>query len=143
MTALQECYRIAEQENIAVDHFALSKRASLSIMEDDGTCFIAIDPSRIIDEAAERTILAHELGHCITGAFYNRYSNYDCRKHHENRADKWAIKKLISAGALDTAISEGYTELWELAEHFGVTEEFIRKAVCYYVHGNLAAELYF
>ena len=31
----------------------------------------------------------------------------------------------------------------ELAEHFQVSEEFIRKAVCLYTHGNLAAELYF
>ena len=44
---------------------------------------------------------------------------------------------------LDAAIAGGCTELWELAERFGVTEEFIKKAVCYYVHGNVAAELYF
>ena len=29
------------------------------------------------------------------------------------------------------------------AERFEVTEDFIKKAVCYYVHGNVAAELYF
>lgn len=143
MTALQECYRIAEQENIAVDRFPLSKRTALSIMEEDGTCFIALDPARITGETEERTILAHELGHCITGAFYNRYSNYDCRQRHENRADKWAVKKLIPVDELDDAVAKGCTELWELAEKFDVTEEFIRKAVCYYVHGNLAAELYF
>jgi hypothetical protein len=39
--------------------------------------------------------------------------------------------------------TDGYTEFWELAERFGVTEEFAKKAVCYYVHGNLASELYF
>ena len=44
---------------------------------------------------------------------------------------------------LDNAIAEGCTEVWELADRFGVTEEFIRKTVCYYVHGNMAAELYF
>ena len=30
-----------------------------------------------------------------------------------------------------------------LADRFGVTEDFIKKAVCYYVHGNVATELYF
>ena len=30
-----------------------------------------------------------------------------------------------------------------LAEYFGVTEDFRRKAVCWYTYGNLAAELYF
>ena len=30
-----------------------------------------------------------------------------------------------------------------LAERFGVTEQFMKKAVCLYVHGNPSAELYF
>lgn len=143
MISLEKCYQIAEKENILVDHFPLSKRAALSIMDTDGSCFIAIDPGKICSETDERTVLSHELGHCITGAFYNQYSNYDCRQRHENRADKWAIKKLIPVSALDDAVAEGCTELWELADRFGVTEDFIKKSVCYYVHGNLAAELYF
>ena len=143
MKTLQEFYHIADQENIVVDHFALSKREALSIMDLDGECFIAIDPQRLSGETDERNKLAHELGHCITGSFYNQYSDYDCRQHHENRADKWAIKNLIPVEELDDAVAGGFTEIWELAEHFGVTEEFIRKTVCYYVHGNMAAELYF
>ena len=31
----------------------------------------------------------------------------------------------------------------ELAEKFGVPEPFMRKAVCYYVHGSMATELHF
>ena len=45
--------------------------------------------------------------------------------------------------ALDDAIADGCCEIWELADRFGVTEDFIRKALCLYVHGNVAAELYF
>lgn len=143
MKSLQEFYHIARQENIVVDHFALSKREAMSIMDLDGECFVAIDPQRISGEMDERNKLAHELGHCITGSFYNQYSDYDCRQRHENRADKWAVQKLIPVDDLDDAIADGYTELWELAERFGVTEQFMKKAVCYYVHGNLATELYF
>ena len=143
MKSLQTFYHIAKQENIVVDHFALSKREALSIMDLDGECFIAIDPQRITSEADERNKLAHELGHCITGAFYNEYSNYDCRQYHENRADKWAIGQLIPAEDLDDAVADGCTEIWELAERFSVPEEFIKKAVCYHVHGNVATELYF
>lgn len=29
-----------------------------------------------------------------------------------------------------------------LADRFGVTEAFMRKAVCWYAHGNLAVEMY-
>lgn len=143
MKTLQEFYHIAQQENIVVDHFALSKREALSIMDPDGECFVALDPNRISSETDERNKLAHELGHCITGAFYNEYSNYDCRQYHENRADKWAIRELIPVEELDDAVAKGRTEIWELAEHFGVSEEFVKKTVCYYVHGNVATELYF
>lgn len=143
MKTLQQIYRIADQENIVVDRFALSSREALSLMDSDGACFIAINPSKIQNEADERTKLAHELGHCLTGAFYNGYSNFDCRQKHENRADKWAVLHLISADALDDAVASGHTEIWDLAEFFGVTEPFMRKALCYHIHGNLATELYF
>lgn len=143
MKTLQEIYHIADQKNIVVDRLALSHREALSIMDGDGDCFIVIDPRRILSDIDERSKLAHELGHCVTGAFYNQYSNYDCRQRHENRADKWAVKQLIPVDQLDDAIAAGYTEIWELADYFGVTEDLARKAVCYYVHGNLATELYF
>ena len=44
---------------------------------------------------------------------------------------------------LDDAIASGHTDLWDLADYFGVTESFLKKALCLYVHGNLATELYF
>ena len=62
---------------------------------------------------------------------------------HENRADKWAIRRLIPVAALDDAIASGHTDLWDLADYFGVTDSFLKKTLCLYVHGNLATELYF
>ena len=114
----------------------------MSIEAESGACYIGIDYSKIETETDERVHLSHELGHCVTGSFYNRYAKMDIRKKHENRADKWAIRKLIPVEKLDTAVAEGHTELWDLADYFGVTEDFIKKAVCYYVHGNLAVESY-
>lgn len=143
MRSLQEIYHKADQENIVVDRFALSKREALSIMDEDGSCYIAIDPGKIVDESDERTKLSHEVGHCVTGAFYNQYSKYDCRRRHENRADKWAIHYLIDVDDLDQAVADGCVELWQLAERFEVTEQFMKKAICFYTYGNVAAELYF
>ena len=40
-------------------------------------------------------------------------------------------------------MAAGHTEIWDLADHFGVTEGFMRKVICYYTYGNLATELYF
>ena len=136
-------YDLAEQENIEVIRFPMAITGSMSVMDDNGACYIGMDDAVRDGGIQERVHLIHELGHCVTGSFYNRYAAIDSRQRHENRADKWAVKKLIPVEALDDAIAEGCTEVWELAERFGVTEEFVRKAVCYHVHGNLAAELYF
>lgn len=112
-------------------------------LEADEKCYIGIDRKQLQNDADERTHLAHEIGHCITGSFYSRHTAVDSRQRHENRADKWAVRRLISESDLDTAVADGHTELWDLAEHFGVTEDLIKKAVCLYTHGNIAAELYF
>lgn len=143
MTTLSKLYQIASQEHIEVDCFDLGKREALSLMDETGQCYIAIDPFRLLSTQDETLKLAHELGHCLTGSFYNIHATVDSRRKHENTADKWAVTQLITAEALDEAVAEGYTEIWELAEHFDVTEEFMRKAVCYHVHGNVAVELYF
>ena len=139
----QALYDIARQQHIEVLPFPLPENGSMSVMREDGACFVGMDPSVCDGGAQERGHLSHELGHCITGSFYNIYAAIDYRRRHENRADKWAISTLIPVDDLDDAVAQGCTEAWELAERFGVTEEFIRKAVCYYVHGNLATELYF
>lgn len=143
MTQLPELYDLAQKQNIEVIQYPMEKNGSMSLMEPDGSCYIGMD-GRVLDGGTqERMHLGHELGHCITGSFYNIYATVDSRQRHENQADKWAIHALLPVEALDDAIAQGYTELWELAEFFGVTESFVRKAVCLYVHGNLATELYF
>ena len=47
---------------------------------------------------------------------------------HEYTADKWAVQQLMPADELLSAVSEGYTEAWQLADYFGVTEDFVHKA---------------
>ena len=136
-------YDFANQQNIEVISFPMTEIDSMSLMTEGGACYIGMDPRIQNGGPQERVHLSHELGHCITGSFYNRYAAIDHRQKHENKADKWAIQNLIPVEELDDAVANGYTELWELAERFGVTEEFARKAVCYYVHGNVATELYF
>lgn len=140
---LQHLYEIASQQNIEVHTFPMEKTGSMSVMTDSGACFVGMD-QRILDGgAAERVHLSHELGHCVTGSFYNIYATADSRRRHENRADKWAIRKLVPEQALNDALAHGCRSLWALAELFDVTEDFMRKAICLYFHGNLATEQYF
>ena len=140
---IQDLYDIAHEQNIEVIQYPMRENGSMSIMSPNGLCYIGVDESIRDGGVQERVHLSHELGHCITGSFYNIYAAIDNRQRHENRADKWAIKRLISQDDLDNAVANGLTEIWELAEFFGVTEEFMKKAVCYYIYGNVAAELYF
>ncbi len=143
MKPIPSLYEIARQQNIEVLSFPMEKNGSMSVMTDRGDCCIGMDNSVRDGGVQERVHLAHELGHCVTGSFYNIHAAVDSRRRHENRADKWALKRLVPVEDLDDAVAEGCTELWALADRFGVTESFMRKAVCYYVHGNLATELYF
>lgn len=85
----------------------------------------------------EKVKLAHELGHCETGAFYNRYSPFDLREKHERTANRWAVKKLVPKSELVTLLKKGY-ERWELAEHFEVTEDFINLAIRMYFEYGIA-----
>lgn len=135
-----DLYRYAESHGIDVNWFPLTATASLSVQLPDGSCAIAMDPWWMGTLAQETVCLAHELGHCETGSFYNPRTGFDLRQRHENRANKWAIRKLIPASDLDQAVANGYREPWQLAEYFGVTEDFMRSAICLYTRGNLAAE---
>ena len=140
---IQDLYDLANEQNIEVIQYPMQENGSMSVMSGNGLCYIGMD-ERIQDGGVqERVHLSHELGHCMTGSFYNVYATIDNRQRHENRADKWAIQRLISRDDLDDAVANGLSEIWELAEFFGVTEEFMKKAVCYYTYGNVAVELYF
>lgn len=134
-------YAYAERRNIDVDWIPMRRATSLSVPLGDGYA-IALDPWKLGSLAQETVCLAHELGHCETGSFYNRFAKLDVRQRHENRADKWAIRRLVPEDDLDAAMADGCDTIPALADRFGVTEPFMRKAVCWYAHGNLAVEMY-
>ena len=122
-------YSIAENHKIKVDRFCLSANKSISLNIQDHL-FVALDNN--IYGADEKVCLAHELGHCETLSFYNIYSPLDVRGKHERRADIWAINKLVPRQQLEYAIKQGYRSLYDLAEFFGVTTVFMRKAIEYH-----------
>ena len=77
-----DLYRIAEQENIEGIVTSLPENGSLSLMDDSGKCYIGSDESVMDGDALEWVHMGHELGHGLTGSFYNRYSPYDLRQRH-------------------------------------------------------------
>ena len=131
-------YQEAEEAGVQVHFLQFEEQAAVSVPG-----HIGLDLSKLQTAEAETTAAIHELAHCQTGSFYNAYSPIDCRKKNENIADHFAIQHYISENDINIAKDRGHTELWDLADYFGVTEEFMKKAVCWYTHGNLAADLYF
>ena len=122
-------YSIADRDKITVDRTSLKANNSVSLNL-SGNLFIALDSG--LTGAKERVCLAHELGHCETMSFYNMYSPCDVRGRHEYRANRWAINNLIPHAQYKKALRRGYTDIYSLAEYFGVTAEFMQKAVDYY-----------
>ena len=119
MVLLPELYAQASSQNIPVYRHPMARCGSMSLMLSDGSCVIGMD-DRVTDGGTqERVHLSHELGHCATGSFYNIYAPRDLRERHENRADKWAIQRLVPKEELDAAVEAGYTDVWTLADYFG------------------------
>lgn len=134
--------RLAQDHGITVEYCNLPKNKSISV-QDDGGDFILMDYSLIRSGPRERVHLGHEIGHCVRGAFYEPHAPLEVRRKCENAADRWFIEKIIPKDSYQKALESGYTEVWELAEHFNVTEDFIRKAACWYTYGNLAVDTYY
>lgn len=132
---LLELYQRAEHQGIEVDDIRTKKLISASFPEG----WIMLDSSKISSSCEEKVILAHELGHCETGSFYNVKSRCDTRGRHERRADKQAIAMLIPEEDFFKAVKNGYCECWELAEYFDVTCEFMYKAMDYYNQKRMAS----
>lgn len=133
-------FQEAQDSNISIMYLSLSENGSMCIQSESMRYYIGMDYGVLKNESSKRVHLAHELGHCKTGAFYNRWAARDIRQKHEHRADKWAIKKLVPKDELLKAIDSGHINIWDLAEYFNVTEDFMKKAVCWYTYGNLAVE---
>lgn len=134
MKTLTSLYELAEKDNIPIISFNIRKEnvEALSQCDDDGDCIIAIDDRKIKNEADLKIKVAHELGHCETGAFYNLYSPYDEISRHEYRADKWAVYELVPYDELIDLLVKGCNEVWQLAEYFDVSEDFIDRAFYIY-----------
>ena len=130
-------YREAEEDDVEVHFMSMEEQSSISIPN-----HIGIDPSKFSTISQECTVAVRELGHVNTGSFYNIYATIENRRKLENRADRNAIERYIDKQELKRLMHSGVTQYDRLARHFGFTEDFMKKAVCLYVHGNLAVEHY-
>lgn len=129
---MKKLMKIAQQNDIPIIDMKMNGKAEAISHSFDGFCMIAIDKRKVRSHADYKVKSAHELGHCITNSFYDENCPITPRGRMERRADIWAIRNTVPRKALVKALKDGITELWELAEHFGVTEEFMKRSLKYY-----------
>lgn len=88
--------------------------------------------NQIETTARKACVLAEELGHYHT-TVGNILDQDDANNRKQERtARKWAYEKIVPLESINVAYSQGYTEVWELAEHLDVDEEFLVDALKYY-----------
>lgn len=94
---------------------------------------VCLDYSLLPCDSARSALLAHELGHVETGALYVRDASPLDRRRAEVRAERWAIRRMISRDELLAALRSGFTTVFDLSEKLGLPEDVIRKALSLYL----------
>lgn len=141
---MQKIYEIAEKEEIHIAYKNLRRAGAIQgfyVIDPRAGPLIVLDIDLLNQPKLHRCIAAHELGHHFRPprtsiknviAFYrsNQYTNYQTTiSQDENRALKWATELLMPSEEVWAAIKEGYNTIHLLAEHFNVTEWFVRAKI--------------
>ena len=98
--------------------------------------------SKVHSSRKRACVLAEELGHYYTtvGDIIDQ-SKSENRKQ-EYRARFWAYNKLIGLSGIISAYKAKCQNLYEMAEHLDVTEEFLKEAlICYKSKYGICAKL--
>lgn len=123
MKDLNDLLTLAENNDILVCELKLKRTSAASIKHGDDKA-IFINKSDIKGSDDLKSKIAHEMGHCMTDEFYDAYSVVPMGRC-ERRATRWAANYIASREEVINAIRSGDSELWQLAEHFGVNKMFM------------------
>lgn len=85
-----------------------------------------------LDETEKKCTLAEELGHYHTTVGDIIDQSSDSNRKQELRARLWSYNKLIGLHGIISCYKTGCQTAYDMAEHLGVTEEFLHEALqCY------------
>ena len=76
--------------------------------------------------------LAEEIGHHETTAGNILNQDDISNRKQELTARKRAYEKILPVKDIEVALKDGYRQIWELAEHLDVDEDFMREALKFY-----------
>lgn len=128
MKTYEELLQRAHDDGLFVIEQACFESASKGLIAGD-----VIGISRDLTSSAERAcILAEEIGHYFTaGSDITDQRSLDSRKR-ERKARLWAYRLLVPPAALIDACEAGCRTRFAVANHLGVTEEFLADACAMY-----------
>ena len=95
----------------------------------DGTIALNQD---ICADSEKACILAEELGHHFTTVGNITDQKETENRKQERRARVWAYNEMISLSDLVDSYKDGCRSRYEIAEHLGVTEEFLQECLDYF-----------
>lgn len=105
----------------------------MSLSEIDGLKGLYFDGNIAIEEtllnSKKNCILAEELGHYYTTSGNILDLSDTGNRKQELRARAWAYDKLIGLSGIISCFEAGCRNLYEMAEHLEVTEEFLKEAI--------------
>ena len=138
MTKFEELLSEIEESEIFYIDSDSQKNPAKTIKFDDDYA-IVINASAFPTQAERLVALAHEKGHCDTGAVYSNATPLITRGMCELRANKKATYRLIPLDELIEACLSPWNDVWDLAERFEVTEDFMHYALELYQDELLSA----
>lgn len=131
MVSLADIYEALRAEDVRLYLYDIGFAAAATV-EQDGRYAVFYDPAAARSTAALKECLAHECGHCATGATHRVGSPWDLIEKHEYKANRWAIERFLPYESICAAMRSGKTEPWQLAEWFDLPQPFIERALAYY-----------
>ena len=129
----KELLQLAELEGVAVEFYDFSPPINGIYFADDGIP-PAIGLARRLKKNIPllRCVLGEELGHHFTTVgdiipktYFSQQDRIGVSKA-EFKALRWAAVYLIPSREIHKAFENGIVEVWELAEHFTVTQEMVK-----------------
>ena len=87
---MEQLIKTAQDNDILIVDMRMKGKQGAMSQCTDGMCIIAIDPHKVKSIADRKEKTVHELGHCMTGAFYDASCPVIPRGRCERRATAWA-----------------------------------------------------
>lgn len=132
---LDELYEIAASRGIEIDDVPMRGLRAASFPEG----WIAVDRRKFSSDTEYKCELAHEIGHCETGSFYNLYTTARVKELNEHHANRFAAELLVPFSELRKAFHRGILFARILARMFDVTLDFINMVLELFEYELLSA----